>query len=369
MKKHLWGLTVMACAAMALTACGSGSGSGSGSTAAATTAAETTVGETAGGAASSGNASVTLTWSEVNGEDYGGTVGAKKFKEKIEELSGGDITVEIYLNGTLGGEKECMQGIQMGTLDIFRGNASSLSNYGADKISLTGLPFLFKDMEQFQEMAVSPVGQELLDSVAEADCGYVALGWMTEGPRHMFITQSTYDKLGKPSEFSLDMMNGLKIRVPETDLMVNTMKALNASATPISYSELYTSLQSGVVDGAENDVINYFSNSFNEVAPYFIPDAHTFGCGVILMSQSRWESLSEQQQGWIKEAAAEAGKAAYTYNQEKVQAAFDSFEEKGVTKLEVADLENWSAACQSVYETYDEESQQMIQTLLSGKYE
>ncbi len=162
MKKHLWGLTVMACATMALTACGSGSGSGSGSTAAATTAAETTAGETAGEAASSGNASVTLTWSEVNGEDYGGTVGAKKFKEKIEELSGGDITVEIYLNGTLGGEKECMQGIQMGTLDIFRGNASSLSNYGADKISLTGLPFLFKDMEQFQEMAVSPVGQELL---------------------------------------------------------------------------------------------------------------------------------------------------------------------------------------------------------------
>lgn len=362
MKKHIWGLTVMACAALALTACGSASDSAQQAT---TVAAETTAGE----AASSGNASITLTWSEVNGEDYGGTVGAKKFKEKIEELSGGDITVEIYLNGTLGGEKECMQGIQMGTLDIFRGNASTLANYGAEKISLTGLPFLFKDMEQFQEMAVSPVGQELLDSVAEADCGYVALGWMTEGPRHMFITQSTYDKLGKPSEFSLDMMNGLKIRVPETDLMVNTMTALKASATPISYSELYTSLQSGVVDGAENDVINYMANSFNEVAPYFIPDAHTFGCGVILMSQSSWESLNEEQQSWMKEAAAEAGKAAYAYNQEKVRAAFDSFEEKGVTKLEVADLENWSAACQSVYETYDEESQQVIQTLLSGKYE
>ncbi|MCB7321007.1 TRAP transporter substrate-binding protein [Lacrimispora sp. 210928-DFI.3.58] len=370
MKKHIWGVTIMACAAMALTACSSGSGTAS-TTAAATQAAATEAAgtETEAAASSSGNAGIKLTWSEVNGEDYGGTIGAKKFKEKIEELSGGDITVEIYLNGTLGGEKECMQGIQMGTLDIFRGNASSLSNYGADKISLSGLPFLFKDMEQFQEMAVSPVGQELLDSVAEANCGYVALGWMTEGPRHMFITESTYQKLGKPSDFSLDMMDGLKIRVPETDLMVNTMTALKASATPIAYSELYTSLQSGVVDGAENDIINYFANSFNEVAPYFIPDAHTFGCGVILMSQSTWESLSEEQQGWMKEAAAAAGEAAYTYNLEKVQAAFDSFEEKGVTRLDVADLDKWSEACQSVYSTYDEESQQMIEKLLSGKYE
>lgn len=368
MKKQILAVTVAACAAMSLAACG-GSGSGATTAAAGAASSEAAAPASEGAQASSGNASITLTWSEVNGEDYGGTVGAKVFKEKIEELSGGDITVDLYLNGTLGGEKECMQGIQMGTLDIFRGNASSLSNYGANEISLSGLPFLFKDMEQFQEMAVSPVGQELLDSVGEANCGYVALGWLTEGPRHMFITENTYKKLGSPTEFTLDMMNGLKIRVPETDLMVNTMTALKASATPISYSELYTSLQSGVVDGAENDIINYFANSFNEVAPYFIPDAHTFGCGVILMSQSRWESLTEEQQGWMAEAAKAAGEACYAYNQEKIQAAFDSFAEKGVTRLDVADLDKWSEACQSVYSTYDEASQEMIQTLLSGKYE
>lgn len=295
-------------------------------------------------------------------------MGARKFAETIEELSGGQIKVELYLNGTLGDEKQCMQGIQMGTLDMFRGNASSLSNYGADEISLTGLPFLFKDMEQFQEMAVSETGQEILDSVGEADCGYIALGWLTEGPRHMFITQSTYEKLGSPSEFTLDMMSGLKIRVPETDLMVNTMKALNASATPISYSELYTSLQSGVVDGAENDVINYFSNSYNEVAPYFIPDAHTFGCGVILMNKDKWESLTEEQQGWMKEAAQAANEACYKYNQTKIQEAFDSFADKGVTELSVPDLDQWSAACESIYSSYDEASQQVIETLRSGEY-
>lgn len=307
-----------------------------------------------------------LSWNEVNGEGYGATEGAKAFKEKLEEVSDGAMSIELYTNGTLGDEKESMQGIQMGTLDIFRGNASSLPNYGAEKIGMTGLPFMFKDMEQFEEMANSSLGQELLDSVDEADCGYVALAWLVEGPRQMFITPDTYEKLGSPSEFTLDMMEGLKIRVPETDLMVNTMSALGASATPIAYAELYTSLQSGVVDGAENGVTSYVSNSFNEVAPYFITDAHTFGCGVILMNKDKWNSLSEEQQGWMKEAAAAASDACYEFNKNQEQEVFDSFEEKGITKLEVPDLEKWQEACADVYADYD---QDLIARLQSGDYE
>ena len=310
-------------------------------------------------------ADITLSWNEVNGEGYGATEGAKAFQEKLDELSGGTMAIELYTNGTLGNEQESMQGIQMGTLDIFRGNASSLPNYGAETIGLTGLPFMFKDMEQFEAMAKSDLGQELLDSVDAADCGYIALAWLVEGPRQMFITPATYEKLGSPSEFTLDMMSGLKIRVPETDLMVNTMKALGASATPIAYSELYTSLQSGVVDGAENGVTSYVSNSFHEVAPYFITDAHTFGCGVILMNKDKWNSLTEEQQGWMKEAAQAASDACYAFNQEQEQSVFDSFEELGITKLEVPDLQAWQEACADVYAAYDAD---MIARLQSGEY-
>ncbi len=312
--------------------------------------------------------SLVLQWSEVNGDEYGATVGAKAFAEKINEVSNGQITIDLYTNGTLGDEKTSMQGIQMGTLDIFRGNASSLSNYGAPTIALTGLPYLFKDMEQFHDMAVSDLGQQMLDSVDTDDCGYVALGWLVEGPRSMFITEDTYKKLGSPSEFTLDMMNGLKIRVPETDLMVNTMNALKSSATPIAYSELYTSLQSGVVDGAENGVTSYLSNSFNEVAPYFITDAHTFGCGVILMNKDKWNSLTDEQKGWMNEAAEAASAACYEYNQKQEQAAFDSFADKGVTRIDVADLDKWQEACQSVYDTYSEAEQETIKKLASGQY-
>ena len=310
----------------------------------------------------------TLTWNEVNGETYGATVAAHAFAEKLEELSGGELKIELYTNGTLGSEAESMQGIQMGTLDIFRGNASSLPNYGAEVIGATGLPYVFKDMAQFQDVAVSPLGDELLQSVADANCGYMALGWLVEGPRSLFITPSVYEKLGKPESFSFDMMNGLKIRVPETDLMVNTMKALNASATPIAYAELYTSLQSGVVDGAENGVTSYMDNSFNEVAPYFITDAHTFGCGVILVSNDTWNSLSEEEQGWMKEAALTARETCYEYNKAQEQACFDSFEEKGVKLLEVTDIEKWQEACAPLYGEQSEQVQDIISRIQSGNY-
>lgn len=371
--KKLIALTLAAAMALSLAACGSSSSSSAASSEADSTAdstaepAEDSAAESGDPEGWSGN-DVVITWNEVNGEEYGATVGAHAFKDKIEELSGGHITVDLYINGTLGSEAESMQGIQMGTLDVFRGNASSLPDYGAEVIGATGLPYVFTDMEQFEAVAESDLGQELLDSVAEADCGYVALGWLVEGPRSTFLTASTYKRLGEPTEFTLDMIKGMKIRVPETDLMLNTMDALGASATAIAYSELYTSLQSGVVDAAENGVTSYMSMSFNEVAPYFVPDAHTFGCGVILMNTDKWNSFNETEQGWLLEASQAAREACYAYNQEQEQACYDSFEEKGVTLLPVADIENWQEACAPLYAQQSQEVQDIVARIQSGDY-
>lgn len=366
--KKMIALSLAAC--MALTACGSNS--------ATTTTAAPEAGSadatTAAGNAAAGDPEgwsgkdYTFTWNEVNGEDYGASVGARVFEEKINELSGGHIKLEVYMNGTLGSEAESMQGIQMGTLDIFRGNASSLPNYGAELIGVTGLPYVFKDMDQFQDVAVSSLGDELLQSVEDSGCGYVALGWLVEGPRSMFITDSVYKKLGSPETFTMDQMKGLKIRVPETDLMIKTMEALGASATAIAYSELYTSLQSGVVDGAENGVTSYMSNSFNEVAPYFITDAHTFGCGVILMNDDKWNALNDTEKGWMKEAAEAARTACYEYNSKQEQACFDSFEEKGITRIDVEDIANWQSACESLYGEYGDAYTDIIKRIQNKEY-
>lgn len=365
--KKLIALCLALAMVLALAACG---GSASSAPAASTPAASApAAGSTASGDPEgwSGN-DYTFTWNEVNGEEYGATVGAHAFADKIAELSGGHITIELYTNGTLGSEAESMQGIQMGTLDIFRGNASSLPNYGAEVIGSTGLPYVFTSMEQFQKVAESPLGDELLQSVEDANCGYVALCWLVEGPRSMFITPDVYKRLGEPTEFTLDLMKGLKVRVPETDLMINTMDALGASATAIAYSELYTSLQSGVVDAAENGVTSYMSNSFNEVAPYFITDAHTFGCGVMLMNDDKWNALNETEKGWMREAALAARAACYEYNSTQEQACFDSFAEKGITLLEVTDIEKWQQACAPLYSQQPQEIQDIIARIQSGDY-
>jgi len=182
------------------------------------------------------------------------------------------------------------------------------------------------------------------------------------------IPPKVYERLGKPTDFTLDKMKGLKVRVPETDLMINTMDALGASATAIAYSELYTSLQSGVVDAAENGVTSYMSNSFNEVAPYFITDAHTFGCGVILMNADKWNGFNDAEKGWIKEAALAARSACYEYNQKQEQACFDSFADKGITKLEVSDIEKWQEACAPLYEKESAEAQDIIAKIQGGNY-
>ena len=185
---------------------------------------------------------------------------------------------------------------------------------------------------------------------------------------HKWKTFVEYREDCVPTDFTLDKMKGLKVRVPETDLMINTMDALGASATAIAYSELYTSLQSGVVDAAENGVTSYMSNSFNEVAPYFITDAHTFGCGVILMNADKWNGFNDAEKGWIKEAALAARSACYEYNQKQEQACFDSFADKGITKLEVSDIEKWQEACAPLYEKESAEAQDIIAKIQGGNY-
>lgn len=370
MKKAI-ALSMAAC--LALTACGSNATPSGGAAPTTTPAAKADTTAAAEGSAAGdpegwSGKDYTFTWNEVNGEDYGASVGARVFEEKIKELSGGHIKLEVYMNGTLGSEAESMQGIQMGTLDIFRGNASSLPNYGAELIGVTGLPYVFEDMHQFQDVAVSSLGDELLQSVEDSGCGYVALGWLVEGPRSLFITDSVYKKLGSPESFTMDMMKGLKIRVPETDLMINTMGALGSSATAIAYSELYTSLQSGVVDGAENGVTSYMSNSFNEVAPYFITDAHTFGCGVILMNDDKWNALNDTEKGWMREAAEAARTACYEYNSTQEDACFASFGEKGITRIDVADIEKWQSACEGLYSAYGDDYLNIIKRIQGKEY-
>ncbi len=287
-------------------------------------------------------------YAELNGDTNINTRVGQKFAEYVKELSNGRIVVEVYSSSTLGDEKTCLNSLQMGggTVDMYRGNTNSLSDYGFKKINLFGLPFIFTSRESMWKVLESAdLGQAFLNEGIDVGANMVGITYTDEGARNLFTT--------KPITKLADIKN-MKIRVPETSLMMDTISALGANPTPISYSELYSSLQTGVVDGAENGYPGYDSNKFYEVAPYYLLDGHTFSPGIILMAQAKWDALSADDQALLREA----GQKASAWNKEQIAAEEETLAkgllEKGVTIIEVPAEDKAAAqeACKTVWASY-----------------
>lgn len=287
-------------------------------------------------------------YAELNGDDNINTRVGYKFAEYVEEMSEGRIKIEVYSASTLGDEKTCLNSLLMGggTVDMYRGNTNSLSDYGFKKLNLFGLPFIFSSRDaMWKVLEAENVGQAFLDEGIEVGAGMVGITYTDEGARNIFTTSKIE---------GLSDIKGMKIRVPETALMMDTMTALGAYPTPISYSELYSSLQTGVVDAAENGYPGYDSNKFYEVAPYYLLSGHTFSPGIILMAEMQWNKLSAEDQALLREA----GKRASEWNKEQIVAEEEKLAAgltaKGVTILEVSpeDMAAAQEAAKNVWAQY-----------------
>jgi len=352
MKRKLASVLVAACLTVVMTACGSLGATGSATTENETTESKTTENEENETEASGEGTSIVLKYAELNPAEHPMAQGGTKFAELVNEKSNGRIKVELYFNATLGDEKSSMQGVQIGTIDMFRANTNNMGDYNCKIMNALALPYVFTDLEHLHTTLKGEIGQELLDAVQTSGTQMVALGYLEEGPRNMFFTEKAVTTLAD--------LKGLKVRVPETELMIKTMEALDANPTPISYAELYTSLQTGVVDGAENAVTGYVTNSFNEVAPYYVKDAHTFGPGLIVISEKVWDTMSAEDQAILQEAAGEAQDYVYEITEELEEEYYKLLEEKGTEVLEVEDIENWRDAVKEVYSLYGQEIEDLV---------
>ena len=350
MKKRILAIMMSAVVAASLAACGGG---GSTSTTAAPAATEAPKAEAAApaetkaegdAAAAAGDVAndpaVTLVYAEVNPLDTT-VVGqvATHFAERVHELSGGSVTIDVQGGGVLGAEGDFLDNMVggVGTIDMARLSVSTLTGYGVPKSTLLCLPFTFVSRDHFWNFAASDLAQEFLDEPFEAGIGLHGLFLGEEGFRHIFTN--------KPVSGLADLQ-GMKIRVSTDPTMVGMIEAFGASATVIAYGELYQSLQSGVVDGAENPVGNYKANSFYEVAPYLIRDGHQLGVIELVITDAAWQKLTPAQQDCIKQAAQEC----QAYNKElseKVEE--DTLKELGdqVTVVDV-DKQEWIDKCQDV---------------------
>ncbi|MBQ3277612.1 MAG: TRAP transporter substrate-binding protein [Clostridia bacterium] len=301
---------------------------------------------------------VKLTYAEVNPLD-GTIVGemAKAFKAKAEELSGGEIEIDIQAGGVLGSEDQILDNLLGGgnITDISRISAFALTQYGCSKASLLSIPYTFVNEEHFWKFADSELAQEFLLEPQELGLGLRGLCYGEEGFRHFFF---------KNEVKTLEDLKGLKIRVSSDPVMTGMVSDLGASATTVAFTELYSALNTGVVDGAEQPTANYRSNAFQEVAPYLLLDGHTLGALQIIITDAAWNKLSEQQQGWIMEASKYASQVCREKVAEIEAQTFELLKQDGATVIEVEDKTPWVEACQETIKKNTEAQADLYQKIL-----
>ncbi|WP_207471148.1 MULTISPECIES: TRAP transporter substrate-binding protein [Paracoccus] len=265
---------------------------------------------------------------------------ANAFAEKIAELSGGDITIHPKPGGALGGEREVLEGMQIGTIELTITSTGPLGGFIPETYALD-FPFLFKDYDSARAVLDGEIGQELLDKFETVDL--VGLAWGENGFRH--ITNSKHP-IRTPQDVA-----GLKIRTMENDVHINAFNALGAAPTPMSWTEVITALQQGTIDAQENPTSIIVANRLWDVQPHASMTGHVYSPAVIAMSKIHWDQLSEEEQGWFREAA----KAAVAANREVVSRN----EEEGVRLMTEGGMEVVTDVDKAAFEaavakTYDD---------------
>jgi tripartite ATP-independent transporter DctP family solute receptor len=223
---------------------------------------------------------------------YPTVVGDEKFAELVKEYSEGRILVEVYPQATLGDEKSCIEQVQFGGIDFTRVSISPLSAFNP-LLNALQMPYLYRNPDHMWKVLNGEIGEYFLESMK--DNGFVGLTYFDSGARSFYNTI-------KPVYTVADLA-GMKIRVQESDLMMGLVEALGATPTPMSYGDVYSALQTGVIDGAENNWPSYDSSNHYEVAKFYSIDQHTRVPEMLIASKTTMDKLSTADQEIIKKAA------------------------------------------------------------------
>lgn len=287
-----------------------------------------------------GPARVTLRAADVHVADYPTVQGLKFMADTVGALSGGRIQIEIFPGGQLGDERSTIEQVQLGVIDMVRTSTAPLAEFYRP-FGVFSLPYIFRDEAHMWRVVMGPVGQRLLRELERA--GMVGLAYYDAGARHFYTTK-------KPVRSPEDL-RGLRIRTQQAQVVIDMMQALGASAVPMAFGEVYTSLQTGVIDGAENNVPSYgpFGVRHYEVARYFSLDGHLRVPEIVIISKQSWDRLSPDDRQLLKEAAL----ASVVYQ----ATLWDLFEEKTMVELRKAGVEiitvDTSAFQKAVAPVYD----------------
>jgi tripartite ATP-independent transporter DctP family solute receptor len=261
--------------------------------------------------------------------------------EKLEEKSAGKVILQVYPGEQLGSEREMIEQVQMGLLDVTKVSTSPLESF-IPSMSIFSVPYLFRDSEHFWNVLDGPVGKRLLQNGESV--GLKGLCYYDAGSRSFYTKERP---ILKPAD-----LEGMKIRVQESKTSMQMIKELGASPTPIAWGELYTSLQQGVVDGAENNPPSFYRSGHFEVCKHYSLDEHTMVPDIVLISTKTWNKLPADVQKMVQETADESVTYQRKLWKEDTEKALEMVQKQGV-KIYHPDKAAFRQKVKSMHESYN----------------
>jgi tripartite ATP-independent transporter DctP family solute receptor len=250
----------------------------------------------------------------------------------------------MYASMQLGGEKEAIEQAQVGALQLARVSVGAVGPV-VDDLNVFNLPFLFRSTDHMEKVIDGPIGQELLDKVSNnPNTRLIGLAWMDAGARSVYDTK-------KPIK-SIDDLKGLKVRVMGNPMFVDMMNALGGNGVAMGYDQVFSALQTGVVDGAENNPPSFVFDNHYQVAKYYSLTEHLIVPEMLVFSRVGWDKLSPEDQGLVKKFSREAQLDERKLWQEKEADAMQRMKAAGIEIIPIADKKPFQDAVKPVWDKY-----------------
>ena len=300
---------------------------------------------------------ITLVMAEVNPPETLAGRTDQAFKEKVEELSGGKIKIDLQCSGILGDNSAVRKIIMQAnsSIQLCRQSTSSLISFGCKKSALLSIPFTFSSREHFWNFANSEVAHEILNEPKEKGLNIIGLYYGEEGFRHLFSTKAIS---------SIQDCAGLTMRTTNDKALQAIASSLKMEQKQVNFSDLYGALLTGQVDVADQPLSNYMANKFNEVAPHIILDGHMLGIMETFITTEAWDSLSEKQQNILSEAGKYASEYCRKISAEEEDKILKEIEKAGVSVVKVDDKTPYQEACADFIKQTAADNQELYQKIL-----
>jgi tripartite ATP-independent transporter DctP family solute receptor len=284
---------------------------------------------------------VNLSLNHVGATDHFYHDGSLRFAELVKEATQGAVTIDVFPASQIASGAKAIEFVQMGTLDLALESTMALENF-VPEIGVLNLPFVFKTKEDAFRILDGDIGKEI-EKIAEAK-GFKIIGWWDNGFRAI---SNSNRPVRRPED-----VKGLKIRVPESKVFIDTFQMLGAVPTAMAVSEVFSALQLHTVDGQENTMANYINNKYAEVNKFISDSRHIYTAEPLIMSLSKFNEFPKDVQDALLKAAKEAGGYEREIALQADKKDIETIKAAGVQVDDLADINEWMAAVQPVYESF-----------------